>query len=1010
MKRRSIHLEFAPIAFLAMHLGTIIVAAQPAPYLVRDIGNPGGIENSYPRGFTASPNGSYFVANTPLGAELWRTDESATQVFLVSDIVPGHGSSFSTGAAPNPDLIYHDGLIYFAASTPDTGVELWKSDGTSAGAALVKDIRPGPTSSSPIQFVIYDNRVYFLVADSGGTRIWTTDGTAAGTQPAVTTYSGAFLSGSRLTVAANSIFFWTVDANGRQQWRATDGTEAGTRTVTTLGSGAQVLPSNGSFVEYDGRFYFAARDAASGWELWASDGVANDATRVADLYPGTNSSSPTGLTVAGGKLFFVADSPGFGPQLWCISSVGAPPQRLTDSYSGSADVTSLVALGGYLLFENGDSLWRSDGTIVGTTSIKSGFTNARNFTPSSNLVYFTAITTAAGMEPWVTDGTPEGTHLVNDVRPGPTGSLDSAWIKLAPFGTGGLLFSANDGVSGAQLWYTNGSAPGTRLVANLSGPRINANPAQLVDAAGTVFFTAATEAAGRELWRSDGTEAGTALVLDALSGPGDPLAQSPGPSIIGWSGAKLLMTRDDATSTRQLWSSDGSDTGTQAIWPPAGSDNSYYDNGAFLGTDYVFFGSDSNSLLKLWITDGTAAGTRFVREPYPNVARSQLVRGATVFRSNGGLVYFALANPLQGGYALWRTDGTTAGTFAIASLQSNAVDPQSGTPWLFNGVSTAAGGELWRTDGTTAGTYLLRDIRPGTAYSNPGSFTKVGATTYFSANDGAGFAIWRTNGTTEGTLLAFTYASVTGASGALSLFGSAGDQLVLRGNNSSAESQLWGSDGTAAGTRPLTTVSGGLSNLTKVATTDSFLYFTALDAAHGTELWRTDGTAAGTMMLADIQPGAASSNPESVTVAGNRVYFTALSDQTGRELWTSNGWPDGTLLVADLNPGTASSSPESLTVSGDQLFFSATTPATGRELWAIRWRTSGDLNCDGQVNGFDIDSFVLALVDPGAYRVAETGCEPLNGDIDHSGTLTNFDIDPFVACITNLPPAGVACP
>ncbi|MBK8916014.1 MAG: hypothetical protein IPM64_15700 [Phycisphaerales bacterium] len=56
----------------------------------------------------------------------------------------------------------------------------------------------------------------------------------------------------------------------------------------------------------------------------------------------------------------------------------------------------------------------------------------------------------------------------------------------------------------------------------------------------------------------------------------------------------------------------------------------------------------------------------------------------------------------------------------------------------------------------------------------------------------------------------------------------------------------------------------------------------------------------------------------------------------------------------------------------------------------------GDMNCDGVVTNFDIDPFVLALVDPEAWAIAYPGCPILNGDVNGDGAFTNFDIDPFV--------------
>lgn len=60
----------------------------------------------------------------------------------------------------------------------------------------------------------------------------------------------------------------------------------------------------------------------------------------------------------------------------------------------------------------------------------------------------------------------------------------------------------------------------------------------------------------------------------------------------------------------------------------------------------------------------------------------------------------------------------------------------------------------------------------------------------------------------------------------------------------------------------------------------------------------------------------------------------------------------------------------------------------------------GDLNCDGTVNNFDIDAFVLALTDPAGYQAAYPDCDINLADINGDGAVNNFDIDPFVALLT----------
>jgi hypothetical protein len=60
----------------------------------------------------------------------------------------------------------------------------------------------------------------------------------------------------------------------------------------------------------------------------------------------------------------------------------------------------------------------------------------------------------------------------------------------------------------------------------------------------------------------------------------------------------------------------------------------------------------------------------------------------------------------------------------------------------------------------------------------------------------------------------------------------------------------------------------------------------------------------------------------------------------------------------------------------------------------------GDLNCDGVVNGFDIDPFVLALANPAGYGAAYPDCDRALADINGDGGVDGFDIDPFVILLT----------
>ncbi len=56
----------------------------------------------------------------------------------------------------------------------------------------------------------------------------------------------------------------------------------------------------------------------------------------------------------------------------------------------------------------------------------------------------------------------------------------------------------------------------------------------------------------------------------------------------------------------------------------------------------------------------------------------------------------------------------------------------------------------------------------------------------------------------------------------------------------------------------------------------------------------------------------------------------------------------------------------------------------------------GDLNCDATVNAFDIEPFILALVDPDGYKATWPDCNIQIADVNEDGTVNAFDIEPFI--------------
>lgn len=137
------------------------------------------------------------------------------------------------------------------------------------------------------------------------------------------------------------------------------------------------------------------------------------------------------------------------------------------------------------------------------------------------ITFFTASDLVHGLELWKTDGTPAGTQLVKDIRPGRDGSEP---LEFADF-NGKLIFSANDGSSGHEIWLSDGTAAGTVMIKDINPGMEESDPLQFAVVNDVVLFSATSPNSGFELWETDGTTAGTVQVLDIYPGP-----DSSGPS------------------------------------------------------------------------------------------------------------------------------------------------------------------------------------------------------------------------------------------------------------------------------------------------------------------------------------------------------------------------------------------------------------------------------------------------------------------------------------------------
>jgi ELWxxDGT repeat protein len=858
-----------------------------AASLVRDINTVPGNVASSPAGLTDINGILYFRAYTDDdGIELWKSDGTTTGTVMVRDIWIGSG-----GAYPR-DLTNVNGTLYFCGSDGTNGDELWKSDGTEPGTVMVRDIRAS-YGSSPKFLTNVNGTLYFRANDgTNGEELWKSDGTTAGTVMVRDIRVGSGSSTPRyLTNVNGTLYFVALNDTGNdtlrwELWKS-DGTTAGTVLVRSIRG------PNPYLTNVNGTLYFRSSDGANGEELWKSDGTMAGTVMVRDIRSGSGSSSPRYLINVNGTLYFRANDGTNGEELWKSDGTTAGTVLVRDiRVMDGSSPESLTNVNGTLYFRandgaNGTELWKSDGTASGTVMVRdiraSGGSSPNFLTNVNGTLYFVADNGTSGVELWKSNGTTAGTEMVRDIWGG-SGSSSPTYLTNV---SGRLYFVANDGTNGTEPWKSDGTAPGTVMVRDI---RVmdGSNPEFLTNVNGTLYFRANDGTNGDELWKSDGTTAGTVMVRDIRIG-------SDGSTLLDLTNVNgtLYFRANNGINGVELWKSDGTTAGTVMVRDiRIGSGGSRPERFTNVNGTLYFIANDGTNGYEIWKSDGTTAGTVMVRDIRSGSNGLRLVD--RMITSANGTLYF-VANDGPNGYELWRSDGTTTGTVMVRDIW---IGSGSSSPWdltnvngtlYFEATDGINGRELWKSDGTTAGTVMVRDIRSGSGGSVSAYLTNVNGTLYFLSNDGtSGYELWKSDGTTAGT-------------------------VMVR--------DIWSGSGGSV-PRFLTNVNG-------------MLYFRASDGTNGDELWKSDGTSAGTAMVSDIRIGSLTSNPKYLTNVNGALYFVANDGANGYELWKSDGTTAGTLMVGDIRSGSDSSYPEQLTNVNGTLYFRAEDGTTGTELW--RW-------------------------------------------------------------------------
>jgi ELWxxDGT repeat protein len=890
-------------------------ALAGTPQLVRDINAHVIPINSSPTDFLDFGARSFFdAADSAHGYEPWSTDGTAAGTYRLGDLQ--EGPTGTTGRQP----VLAGGRFFFANNPLGGTPEIWVEDPAQQSAHRISTPEVAQLVNLTEAGAVGNTFLFSGFNPGTGVReLWASDGTEGGTRfvpgangESYTSAFGAFSVGSKL------YFFSIAPGNIVEPW-VTDGTQAGTRRLGPIANAAQSDFSRFSRV---GNFVlFAYETTDAGTELWRIDVRDDSLARVTDIATGTASAlRPSELlrSVNGVAIFNASASGDDTRTTWRSDGTAAGTFQIANvamlddpdsPYLGASDVPRLLfrVLNG----ANDIDTWTTDGSIANTALL-------RNFSPvllqrCGHRYYFLGI----GDQPWTSDGTDAGTKMLSGIVANGAHVRDMAgtdttlYVRTSNLGTG-----LDGGI------YKHVVASGvTTLLTTYSLTDFGLPHVVFTVAQGQLYFDNEDAVHGRELWISDGTPAGTRLLENLAP---ELQTHDSAPADFARFNDVLYFTADDGDHGRELWKSDGTEAGTVLFFDARPGPTGSEPTALFAALNRLFFfARDGAGVFRLWSWDGTAT------PPQPLAASAPLVNFSAPSNCNSTGDVLNGHVLLRAGDAngaiptrLWTTDGTSAGTRIIADLGAGTGGSCERIVFDNRLYFQGTNGNLWVSDGTSAEPFL--QVGTGPIGSFPRDLSVRNGKLYFLADDLTHRELlWSTNGTVAGTTPVDIF---TAGSPRVAYGGIAAGLLIglIEIENGLFVSRLWTTDGTNA-----TRLSSNLQLTTGRATVNRGKgYFTARvdDSSPITVgLGVTDGTVAGTSLLVDLQPA---------SVAGPFIDFDGVTvfqtnHPSGRQLWRTNGTPTGTRQIADVQLG------QSVLAANHTLFYDAFGSGTGTELFAL---------------------------------------------------------------------------
>ncbi|GGD43726.1 hypothetical protein GCM10011514_04560 [Emticicia aquatilis] len=588
--------------------------------------------------------------------ELWRTDGTTTGTALIKTILTQNDYSI-TFSAKSPTKFGNK--IVFNESG-----KLWISDGTEANTQIIKSFQSIYNNPYTRSYGVLNDKFFFSAQENNDFELWISDGTYTGTQLLKDINPNESSLPNHFDKIGNKVFF---RANNNNELWKTDGTVTGTVFVQNIAKPDGLSPFDITSLEYiytsTNQLFYKNYDAQNNYELWIYDGVSSKL--VKNIVTTSSNSNVSDKRVKIGNTWYFSAIDHQGAELWKSDGTINATTIVKDISEGaySTNIREMVAIGNIVYFTANSTtdskmrLWRSDGTNTGTFEIplSSGLqgdigVNPEKLTVVGNKLFFKGLSTQGYL--WVSDGTITNTRPINNrIILGNLNNLTHV---------NGKLFFTNE-----RLWISDGTDAGTKLVSeNFFDTPIS--PVCLIEFQSKLYFfsTYTTPAfeSGTALWESDGTVNGTKIIKEFNES--DDYLTSSFRLFLEKSTNKLFFRVKPTVSTFDLWTSDGTGIGTNKLTTVNTLSSQIKQSFSSLGNKFfMFLYSSADRPAWGWSSDGTVDGTQIFIQ---RILRNTGISDAKAFN---GKLYFGIDDDRYG-HELWSTDGTPLGTQLAGEVQS----------------------------------------------------------------------------------------------------------------------------------------------------------------------------------------------------------------------------------------------------------------------------------------------------------------------------------------------------